>query len=344
MGRQAARGDSRAILSLLTLGMLLGVSGCSREHGEPAVAASTAPVQPRAISCLGKITPGDRIIKIAAPPQAIVKELLVARGSHVRAGQKIAVLRDYDVAAAALAQARSEVALAESAVSQAKAGDKPAAVAAQQAAIESQQSILRNAESELRRNKDLSRNGLLSTAEVEASQLRVDTARHNIRRETELLQSLQQVRSEDVQVAQRKLELSITKERHATTELNRNQITSPSAGTVLEIHTYPGEAVTSDGILDLGDLGNMFVLAEVYLNDVPRVREGARATITGEGFLGTVTGKVEEVLRQASGNRLYPVDAQTAADKRVLGVRIRLDNSQKVQHLTNSQVSVRIEP
>lgn len=254
------------------------------------------------------------------------------------------MLRDSDIAAASLAQARSEVALAESAVSQAKAGEKPAAVAAQQAAIENQQSILRSAETELQRSKNLSRDGLLSAAEVEAAQLRVDTARHAIRRETELLQSLQQVRAEDVQVAQRKLEVAITKERYATTELNRNQITSPSSGTVLEIHAYPGETVTSDGILDLGDVGNMFVVAEVYLSDVPRVREGARATITGEGFGGTLTGKVEEILRQASTNQLYPVDAQTAADKRVLGVRIRLDDSQKVQHLTNSQVSVRIEP
>ena len=254
------------------------------------------------------------------------------------------MLRDYDLAAAALAQARSEVELAESTVNQAKAGEKPAAVAAQQAAIESQQAILRNAEKELQRNRDLSRDGLLPKAEVEASQLKVDTARHAMRRESELLQSLQQVRSEDVQVAQRKLEVAITKERYATTELNRNHITSPASGTVLEIHAYPGETVTSEGILDLGDVRNMFVVAEVYLSDVPRVREGARASITGEGFVGTLTGKVEEILRQASANQLYPVDAQTAADKRVLGVRIHLDDSQKVQHLTNSQVSVRIEP
>ena len=88
----------------------------------------------------------------------------------------------------------------------------------------------------------------------------------------------------------------------------------------------------------------MFVVAEVYVSDVPRVREGARATITGEGFTGALTGKVEEILRQASNNQLYPTDALTAADKRVLGVRIRLDDGKKVQHLSNSQVSVHIEP
>jgi HlyD family secretion protein len=344
MRRVAGKKYSTAIVSIFAVGPILAASGCRSEHVEPAMAASIASPQPLGVSCLGRITPGDRIIKVAAPPQAIVKELRVARGSQVRAGQQIAVLRDYDLAAAAVAQARSEVELAESAVNQAKAGEKPAAVAAQQAAIERQEAILRNAERELQRKQDLSRDGLLPGAEVQAAQLTVDTARHAMRRERELLQSVQQVRLEDVQVAQRKFEVALAKERYATTELNRYQITSPASGTVLEIHAYPGETVTSEGILDLGDVGNMFVVAEVYMSDVPRVREGARASITGEGFAGPLTGKVEEILRLASGNQLYPVDAQTAADKRVLGVRIRLDDSQKVQHLTNSQVSVRIEP
>src|SRR5260370_20879127 len=129
MGRQAGRGDSSAIVLVFALGMLLAASGCRSEHVEPAMAASTTSTQPRAISCLGRITPGDRIIKIAAPPQAIVKELLVARGSHVRAGQEIAVLRDYDLAAAAVAQARSEVELAESTWNQPNAGGNAAALA-----------------------------------------------------------------------------------------------------------------------------------------------------------------------------------------------------------------------
>ena len=308
------------------------------------MAASENPAAPIGVSCLGRITPGDRVIKVSAPPQSIVKTLGVQRGSMVRAGQEVAILRDYDVAAAALSQAASEVALAQSSVEQAKAGEKPASVAAQQAAIERQQSILQNAEKELQRKKDLFHDGLLPGADLEAAQLSVDTARLGLRRENEVLQSLQQVRSQDVEVAEKNLAVARTREEYARAELNRNRITAPSAGTVLEIHAYPGETVTEDGILDLGDTRNMFVEAEVYISDVPRVRVGAPATITGEGFSGSLTGKVVEILRQASGNQLYPTDALTAADKRVLGVRIRLADSTKVQHLSNSQVSVRIEP
>jgi len=284
------------------------------------------------------------MIKVAAPPQSIVKALRVQRGSQVRQGQEIAILRDYDVAAAALAQANSETGLAESTLNQAKAIDKPAAIAAQEAVISRQESILRGAENDLVRKKDLFHDGLLPGADLEAAQLTVDTARQDLRRENELLHSLRQVRSEDVEVAEKKLAVSKIKEDYAKADLNRNRITAPASGTVLEIHAYPGETVTDQGILDLGDVGNMFVVAEVYVSDIPRVREGARATITGEGFTGAITGKVEEILRQASNNLLYPTDALTAADKRVLGVRIRLDDGKKVQHLSNSQVSVHIEP
>jgi HlyD family secretion protein len=331
-------------LGLAVATLLIGSAGCRTAPTAPAMAATTASNESLAVSCLGRITPGDRILKVAAPPQSIIKQLRVTRGSFVRAGQEIAVLRDSDAAAAALAEAEGEVRVASSTLEQAKAGEKPASIAAQQAAIEQQSTILRNAEKELQRKKDLFHDGLLPGADLEAAQLAVDTTRHALTHERELLQALQQVRVEDVEVAARKLELARAQEARARVELDRNRILSPASGTVLEIHAYPGETVTDQGILDLGDIKNMFVRAEVYISDIPRVHQGARASITGEGFSGALSGKVVEILREAADNQLYPIDALTAADKRVLGVRIRLDDSEKVQHLSQSQVSVRIEP
>ena len=69
--------------------------------------------------------------------------------------------------------------------------------------------------------------------------------------------------------------------------LNRDRIQALTSGTVLEIHAYPGENVTDQEILGLGNLQHIYVLAEVYITDVPRVRPGARASITGEGFEGS---------------------------------------------------------
>lgn len=340
MGLARRRGEAVVLLTgLLTCG-----TSCRRSNVEPAFAASGSTPAPVGIGCLGRITPGDRIVKVAAPPQAIVKELLVKRGSVVKAGQVIAILRDYDTATAALEEATADLDVADSTLAQAKAGDKPAAIAAQQAAVETQESVCRNAEKDLQRKTALSRDGLLPGAELEAAQLALETARHGLTQQRELLESLHQVRVQDVDVAQKRLELARTKVNSARGELNRNRIQAPASGTVLEIHAYPGENVTDQGILDLGNLQNMYVLAEVYLSDVPRVRPGAQASITGEAFEGTLTGTVDEIMRVASNNEVYPADPLAAADRRVLGVRIRLDDGAKVGHLSNSQVSVRIEP
>jgi hypothetical protein len=46
----------------------------------------------------------------------------------------------------------------------------------------------------------------------------------------------------------------------------------------------------------------------------------------------------------ATNNEVYPTYPLAAADERVLGVRIRLDDGARVEHLGNSQVSMRIEP
>jgi HlyD family secretion protein len=283
-------------------------------------------------------------MKVAAPPQAIVKELLVQRGSVVKAGQAIATLRDYDTAAAALEKAIMDLKVADSSLAQARAGEKPAAIAAQRAAVDTQESVYLYAEKDLQRKKQLSWEGLLPRAELEAAQLALETAQHRLTQQRKLLDSLQQVRIQDVEVAQRRVELARTTVDLARVELNHNRIQAPAYGTVLEIHAYPGESVADQGILDLGNLRNMYVIAEVYISDVPRVRTGAQASVTGQGFEGTLTGRVDEILRVASNNEVYPTDPLAAADRRVLGVRIRLDDGAKVEHLNNSQVSVRIEP
>jgi HlyD family secretion protein len=339
---KAMQASTIVLMTAAGLSSLIG-AGCG-SHAQPAVVSAGNAPEPVGVSCLGRITPGDRAVKVSAPPDSIVKELRVRRGSRVAPGQELAVLRNYDVAAASLAEAASEVAVAESEVAQTKAGEKPATIAAQAAAAHRQETVLRSAETDLARKKELFEGGLLPKSEFETSQAAVDTARHDLDRQNELLRSLHQVRSEDVEVAEKKLAQAQAKAAYAKSVLEQNRILAPAAGTVLEIHAYPGEPVSQDGLLDLGDLSRMFVDAEVYVSDIPRVHQGASATITGEGFSGTLSGKVVEILRQASGNQLFPNDALTAADKRVLVVRIRLEDAGPVQHLSNSQVSVRIEP
>lgn len=262
----------------------------------------------------------------------------------MKRGEEVAVLRDYDASLAALHETESQVVVETSAVAQARAGEKPAAVAAQEAAVSGQELVLQNAEKDLRRKNELFHEGLAAQADFDAATLAADSAREGLRRERQLLESLTQVRQVDVAVAERKLALAEAQEDRARVELERNRITAPISGTVLEIYAYPGEAVSDQGILDLGDTENMFVNAEVYVSDIARVHEGQRAMVTGDGFAGGIAGKVAEILRETSESQLYPTSPLTAADKRVLTVRIRLEDSSRVRRLNNNQVFVRIEP
>lgn len=329
----------------LCLLAILCASCGQRPQGSSAVAAASAPPPlPTVISCLGRIVPGQRIVTVSAPVASIVKELRVKRGSTVRQGEVIAVLRDYDQALAALREAESEIAVAQSEVDQARAGERPAAVAAQDAAIARQDVILQDAERSLARRKTLAQQGDISSEDLDRAQLAVNTAREALRRERQVRESLLQVRDVDVAAAEKKLARAATRRDHAQAELDRYLITSPATATVLEVRAYPGEAVTDRGIVDLGDTRNMFVEAEVYLTDVPRVRLGAPATVTGEAIRGPLHGVVAEILREAGDSTVYPTSALTAADKRILRVRIRLDDPAAVHHLSSSQVSVRIEP
>jgi HlyD family secretion protein len=94
----------------------------------------------------------------------------------------------------------------------------------------------------------------------------------------------------------------------------------------------------------LGDTENMFVDAEVYVSDVRRVREGAKAVISGDALPRETSGRVIEILRETSDSKLYPDNPLNAADKRVIKVRIGLENPASLRRLSNSQVFVKIEP
>lgn len=66
---------------------------------------------------------------------------------------------------------------------------------------------------------------------------------------------------------------------------------------MLRVHARPGELVTNEGILTLGQTDAMYAIAEVYEADIEQVAMGQRATVTSEygGFSGELSGVVEQV-------------------------------------------------
>ena len=81
--------------------------------------------------------------------------------------------------------------------------------------------------------------------------------------------------------AEAEIAVAKTETSRAQADVEQSTIRAPVTGTVLGIHTRPGEQVGEAGILDMAQTARMFVVAEVFETDIARVRKGSKARIFG---------------------------------------------------------------
>lgn len=149
----------------------------------------------------------------------------------------------------------------------------------------------------------------------------------------------------------------------AKDRLRRTTVQAPTKGRILKVLAHAGETVGSQPILQMADLSQMLALAEVYETDVGRLRVGQRARIRSpalfqEGVGNSsvtvadallnpsppeLTGMVVHVGRLIDRNYIFDLDPRADADRRVVAVKIRLDNSARAAHFVNLQVTVSIQ-
>ncbi|MBV8886113.1 MAG: ABC exporter membrane fusion protein [Chroococcidiopsidaceae cyanobacterium CP_BM_RX_35] len=313
-----------------------------------------------------------------------VAQLLVRQGDRVHVGQVVALLDSHDHLKTTLEQAQAAVKVAEAHLKQVKAGAKPTEITAQQANVsgvkaETQAEIntqeativhldpeLRNAQTEYHRYLGVYRKGVISASTLDSKRLAVETlkqqineAKINLSRTKTLLQQqtaeaqgalneLQEVRPADVREAQAEVDKAIVGVRQAQANLDLAYVRSPINGQVLKIHTLPGEVISDkgQGIVELGQTDQMYVVAEVYESDIAKVHLGQRATLMSES--NTVPerlhGTVDQIGWQVGKKDVVNNDPAADVDARVVEVKIRLDpaDSVRVAGLTNMQMRVRI--
>ncbi|MBO1049479.1 MAG: HlyD family efflux transporter periplasmic adaptor subunit [Dolichospermum sp. DEX182a] len=158
------------------------------------------------------------------------------------------------------------------------------------------------------------------------------------------LQKLQEVRPEDVQVAQAELEKAKTAVEEAQTDLNLTYVRSPFQGQVLKIHTFPGERIGDDGIIDLANNNKIYVVAEIYESDINKIAVGQKATIFSRALTEKFQGTLETIGLQIGTRKELNNDPTLGMDARVLEVKIFLDPEyrSRAKNLINLQVDVNI--
>ncbi|UJB69973.1 biotin/lipoyl-binding protein [Acaryochloris sp. 'Moss Beach'] len=212
-----------------------------------------------------------------------------------------------------------------------------------QLSVETTQQALKQSTAELSRTDGIAQRRLRE-AQAELGRLE-STGQAQVATARSRLAEVAEVRSVDIQMAQAEVnaaQVSLTK---AKKNLARATVKAPSNGQILQIYTRPGEQMSSDGIVALGQTAQMLVIAEVYQSDIHRVQIGQAATIRGQGFTGELKGKVVELGRQISRQQVFSGDPGENLDRRVVEVKIALKptDSQQVANLSNLQVQTVIQ-
>ncbi|MEH1824133.1 MAG: ABC exporter membrane fusion protein [Nostoc sp.] len=317
----------------------------------------------------------DRLLAVREQAK---KQVKVAQASlaKVKAGAKVGEIMAGQATIARLqAQLRGQIATVEVTIARLQAqlqGEKKV----QQAKISRLEAQLHNAQTEFERYQMLYQQGAVEASKFDSKRLEVETAKEQLKEakaaQKQTLETLQQqineteatqkqtsetlqqqineakatlnqiteIRPTDLLSAEAEVESAIAALKKSEADLALAYVRSPSSSQILKINARPGEIVTEQGIADLGQTNQMYVVAEIYETDITKVRIGQRATVTSFAFAEQLRGTVVQISSQIEKKSILDTDPTADLDARVVKVKIRLDpvDSKKVAGLTNLQV------
>jgi len=198
-------------------------------------------------------------------------------------------------------------------------------------------------------------------ADLAALQARITSLQVQIRmqtREVERYQSaatsgaaamvLLEEKKDELVKLQGQLREAVAQRQGLQVDLADSELRAPLAGTVLKIHSRPGERPANDGVLELGAGDQMEAVAEVYESDINRVKLGQVVSLVSEngGFSGSLQARVIRISPQVRQRAVLSTDPTGDADARVVEVRLALDPSDagKVHDLAGLKVIARFAP
>ncbi len=301
---------SAIILTAIAAAFFLNGKKDADKQAAQAENSANASAQTSGIGALGRIEPKSRVINLshdAGPEGVRIEHLNVSESQIVKRGDVIAVFSDHPRKEAQLQAAQARTAVLS-------------------ARIRAEKANLQLFGADLSRGKKLQKARAISQSQF-------DQIRRNQSQSAATLESLQaellSTQAEEI-LAQR--------------ELEQARLLSPIDGTILKILSWPGERVSDRGIVQIADLSQLDVVAEIYERDMPRVKIGQKAEISIPGMERKFQGTVRELGFLVEKNDLNNTDPLADRDNRIVEVRITLDAAdlQAVQHLLYMQVDVRL--
>ncbi|MBY0473883.1 MAG: efflux RND transporter periplasmic adaptor subunit [Nitrosomonas sp.] len=264
------------------------------------------------IGALGRIEPRSRIIKVshnAGPEGARVERLFFQETNSAKAGEKLAILSEHVKRKAEVEAAKMRIKVFE-------------------AQRDLEQTTLAFNKREHVRHQSLELSSAVSISLADAKQLAFEQSAANLKRLS-------------AEIARAQSELNV-----AQAELENTLIYAPITGTIMKIFTRPGERIGDNGLLEMADLSQLDVVAEVYESELPQVEIGQQGCITATGFKRSYNAQVRELGFQVRKNDLNDTDPLADRDNRIIEVRLTLEPeaAADLRHQIFRQVKVRIIP
>jgi HlyD family secretion protein len=290
--------DRRCLAMRMLIGAALAVmSACSSDTAEePVVPVQIVTVAKSAVqekitadAVLFPIAQSAIVPKISAP----VKKFLVNRGSHVRAGQLLAVLENRDLAAAAQ-ENKGSYDQAQAQYTTTTAADLPQEVQKANLDVQAAKQQLDAQQRIYDSRKDLVQQGALPRKELDQSGVDLTNARNQYEIAQKHLDSLNAIgKQQTMKSATGQLESAQGKYQGAAAQLSYSEIKSPIHGVVTERPLYPGEmAAAGTPLITVMDISSVVAKTHIPQPSAALLKVGDAATIQVPGMEQPFTGKV----------------------------------------------------
>ena len=299
---------------------------------------------------LARLMPRGDVAVVAAPygaGDARVAEILVSIGDRVARGDTLARLDNRQALDGAVLQAEANLAVREATLMQTRASIE-ASRAEAQATLDQARASATEAAASLARTAELAARGVATTATLDAAQSRATEAAQAVARAEATLARFAALAVDaqpDVAVANRNVDAAKAELARARMDLGRAEVRAPIAGTILDIHVTPGQRPPAQGIMEMGDTGQMMAEVEIWQDRISAVAPGQPVEIVADALGQTLSGKVDRIGLTVGRQGLISDDAAANSDARVIRILVALDAASSVvaARFTNLEAVARID-